>query len=182
MPTIVGIEFRDKTLHGWKKFSFVVRGRSASKADKNSVLLSDIHRENPFMRGFLSDIYLRPSCYECKCKNGVSHSDLTIADFWGIDRLMSDFDDDKGVGLVLVNTAGGHHFFNKLSMEKRLSSLADVQPLNGGFKEYTRPHPKRVQFFQRFAKGESVKNIVEDLLHVPLWRRVVKRIKKCILR
>ena len=33
------------------------------------------------MRGFLSDIYLRPSCYECKCKNGVSHSDLTIADF-----------------------------------------------------------------------------------------------------
>lgn len=98
MSTIVGIEFRDKTLHGWKKFSFVVRGSSAFKADKNSVLLSDIHRENPFMRGFLSDIYLRPSCYECKCKNGVSHSDLTIADFWGIDRLMPDFDDDKGVG------------------------------------------------------------------------------------
>lgn len=62
------------------------------------------------MRGFLSDIYLRPSCYECKCKNGVSHSDLTIADFWGIDRLMPDFDDDKGVGLVLVNTTSGHHF------------------------------------------------------------------------
>ena len=148
MPTIVGIEFRDKTLHGWKKYSFVVRGSSAFKADKNSV--------------FLSDIYLRPSCYECKCKNGVSHSDLTIADFWGIDRLIPDFDDDKGVGLVLVNTTSGHHFFDKLSMEKRLSSLADVQPLNGGFKEYTRPHPKRVQFFQRLAKGESVKNIVED--------------------
>lgn len=52
MPTIVGIEFRDKTLHGWKKYSFVVRGKSAFNADKNSVLLSDIHRENPFMRGF----------------------------------------------------------------------------------------------------------------------------------
>lgn len=182
MSTIVGIEFRDKTLHGWKKFSFVVRGSSAFKADKNSVLLSDIHRENPFMRGFLSDIYLRPSCYECKCKNGVSHSDLTIADFWGIDRLMPDFDDDKGVGLVLVNTTSGHHFFDKLSMEKRLSSLADVQPLNGGFKEYTRPHPKRVQFFQRLAKGESVKNIVEDLLHVPLWRRILRAIKELCRR
>ena len=182
MPTIVGIEFRDKTLHGWKKYSFVVRGSSAFKADKNSVLLSDIHRENPFMRGFLSDIYLRPSCYECKCKNGVSHSDLTIADFWGIDRLIPDFDDDKGVGLVLVNTTSGHHFFDKLSMEKRLSSLADVQPLNGGFKEYTRPHPTRVQFFQRLAKGESVKNIVEDLLHVPLWRRILRAIKELCRR
>lgn len=34
MPTIVGIEFRDKTLHGWKKYSFVVRGKSAFNADK----------------------------------------------------------------------------------------------------------------------------------------------------
>jgi predicted metallopeptidase len=70
----------------------------------------------------------------------------------------------------------------QLSMEKRLSSLADVQPLNGGFKEYTRPHPKRVQFFQRLAKGESVKNIVEDLLHVPLWRRILRAIKELCRR
>lgn len=129
MPTIVGIEFRDKTLHGWKKYSFVVRGKSAFNADKNSVLLSDIHRENPFMRGFLSDIYLRPSCYECKCKNGVSHSDLTIADFWGIDRLMPDFDDDKGIGLALVNTVKGKQIFKRLSIDIRLSALSDVVAL-----------------------------------------------------
>ena len=58
------IKFRDKEEDGWKKFRFVVRQKSASKADKNSVLSSDIHYDNPFMRGFLSDIYLRPSCYE----------------------------------------------------------------------------------------------------------------------
>lgn len=178
IPTIVGIEFRDKMLHGWKKFSFVVRGRSALKADQNSVLLSDIHRENPFMRGFLSDIYLRPSCYECKCKNGVSHSDLTIADFWGIDRLMPDFDDDKGVGLVLVNTEKGQGTFDRLPMEVRLSTLPDVISLNGGFKEYRKPHPKHADFFRRFAAGETVRSIVEDLLRVSLWRKVVGRIKK----
>ena len=151
-------------------------------AGKNSVLLSDIHRENPFMKGFLSDIYLRPSCYECKCKNGVSHSDLTIADFWGIDRLMSDFDDDKGVGLVLVNTTDGKRVLDELPMEKHLSSLADVQPLNGGFKEYTNPHPRRIQFFKRFVIGERVDSIVENLLHVSWWRRAVRRIKKCVLK
>lgn len=178
MPTIVGIEFRDKTLHGWKKYSFVVRGKSAFKADQNSVLLSDIHRENPFMRGFLSDIYLRPSCYECKCKNGVSHSDLTIADFWGIDCLIPDFDDDKGVGLVLVNTLGGKRVFDELPMEKRLSLLADVMSLNGGFKERIKVHPKRLEFFRRFVAGESVIGIVTDVLHVSLWRRMIKSMKK----
>lgn len=178
MSTLVDIEFRDKILHGWKKYSFVVRKKSASKADLNSVLLSDMHRENPFMRGFLSDIYLRPSCYECKCKNGVSRSDLTIADFWGIDTLMPDFDDDKGVSLVLVNTEKGQQIFNKLSMEVHLSALSDVMPLNGGFKEYTVPHPGRSEFFQRFAAGETVDSIVEDLLRVPLWRRAARRIKK----
>ena len=85
------------------------------------------------MRGFLSDIYLRPSCYECKCKNGVSHSDLTIADFWGIDRLMPDFDDDKGIGLALVNTVKGKQIFKRLSIDIRLSALSDVVALNGGF-------------------------------------------------
>ena len=42
VPVITGIEFRDKTLNGWKKYSFVVRGKSASKADKNSVLSSKL--------------------------------------------------------------------------------------------------------------------------------------------
>lgn len=76
------IKFREKS-DGWEKFRFVVRKKSASKADQNSVLLSDIHDDNAFMKGFLSNVYLRPSCYTCKCKNGKSHSDLTIGDYWG---------------------------------------------------------------------------------------------------
>lgn len=107
MFMIVGIEFRDKILYGWKKYSFVVCGKFVFNVDKNLVLLFDIYCENFFMRGFLFDIYLCFFCYECKCKNGVSYSDLIIVDFWGIDCLMFDFDDDKGIGLVLVNMVKG---------------------------------------------------------------------------
>lgn len=56
------------------------------------------------MRGFLNNLYLRPSCYNCKSKNGVSHADLTIGDFWGVNTVIPKFDDDKGVSLVLVNS------------------------------------------------------------------------------
>lgn len=43
------VKFRDKRESGWKKFRFVVRQKSASKADQNTVLSSDIHYDNPFM-------------------------------------------------------------------------------------------------------------------------------------
>ena len=56
-PKIMDIEFRDKTMHGWRNYSFIVRGNT-SRSDTMSVLLSDTHNENPFMRGFLLDVYL----------------------------------------------------------------------------------------------------------------------------
>ena len=183
VPVLTGIDFRDKKSYGWKKFSFVVRGKFTSKADQNSVLLSVMHRENSFMRGFLTDIYLRPSCYRCLCKNGVSHSDLTIADFWGINWLMPDFDDDKGVGLVLVNTEKGKEIFNTLDMEIRMSSLEDAKRFNGGFKEVVKVHPKRDKFFYLIdEKGYTVEKAVGACLYVPRYKRMLQCGKRKVKR
>lgn len=174
------IKFRDKRESGWKKFRFVVRQKSASKADQNTVLSSDIHYDNPFMRGFLSDIYLRPSCYACKCKNGVNHSDLTIADFWGINLIAPEFDDDKGVGLVLVNTPRGKAYFDKLEMEVLESSLEIAHKYNGGFNEHTKAHPKRLLFFSLIYQKKTIREAVEICLSTSLHVRMKRKIKRII--
>ena len=174
------IKFRDKCESGWKKYRFVVRPKSASKADQNTVLSSDIHYTNPFMRGFLSDIYLRPSCYACKCKNGVNHSDITIADFWGINQIAPEFDDDKGVGLVLLNTKKGEEYFLRLSMDILPSTLNLAHYYNGGFNEHTKAHPKRNQFFFLIENGKSIKAAVEICLRLPFKQRVVRMTKRMV--
>lgn len=174
------IKFRDKTESGWKKYRFVVCQKSASKADQNSVLSSDIHYDNPFMRGFLSDIYLRPSCYACKCKNGVNHSDMTIADFWGINQIAPEFDDDKGVGLVLLNTKKGEEYFSRLPMDMMPSNLEKAHYYNGGFNEHTKAHPKRDQFFFLIENGKSIKAAVDICLRLPFKQRVVRVVKKIV--
>ena len=181
VPVVTGIEFRDKKMYGWKKFSFVVRGESASKADKNSVLLSDIHLDNPFMKGFLSDLYLRPSCYRCRCKNGVSGSDITIADYWGVWELMPDFYDEKGVGLVLVNTGKGKDVFDGLDVDVRESTLADARRFNNGFKEEIVPHPKRKAFFDD-CKNDSLVDSINSVLYVSPCKALVIRIRNKISR
>ena len=132
IPTLGGIEFRNKTQRGWKKYSFVVRSSSALKADKNSVLLSDNHKVNPYMKGFLSDIYLRPSCYQCKCKNGRSGSDLTLGDFWCVERLDDKIDDDKGLSLLLINN---EYFTLPKGLYTKEFQYDEIKVLNGGFKE-----------------------------------------------
>lgn len=174
------IKFRDKRESGWKKYRFVVRQKSASKADQNTVLSSDIHYDNPFMRGFLSDIYLRPSCYACKCKNGVNHSDMTIADFWGINQIAPEFDDDKGVGLVLLNTKKGEEYFSRLPMDMMPSNLEKAHYYNGGFNEHTKAHPKRDQFFFLIENGKSIKAAVDICLRLPFKQRVVRVVKKIV--
>lgn len=57
------------------------------------------------MRGFISDLYLRPSCYHCSSKNFKSGSDIMLGDYWGIDRIKDKYiDDDKGTCVLMVQT------------------------------------------------------------------------------
>ena len=62
---ITGINFREKAGFGWEKFGFIIRGMSVSKMDQNQILFSEMHSHNPFMKGFLSNITIRPSCSLC---------------------------------------------------------------------------------------------------------------------
>ncbi len=118
IPSLEGISFRDK-ISGWKKFSLVVRKKSASKADKNSVLLSDIHYEHPYFYGFHRRAAQRYSCYECPARGGRSRSDIILGDYWSYENDEIIQDDDKGISMILVNTSKGMNYLDGLILTKR---------------------------------------------------------------
>lgn len=100
---IKAINFRNKSL-GWKKFSFFFKLNPTFIRQKNKPIEHlELFYKNSFMKGFLNDLILRPSCYHCPSKSGKSESDITIADFWGIESLSPNMDDDKGTSLVFIN-------------------------------------------------------------------------------
>lgn len=105
---ITDISFRDKS-NGWHKYNFKIcvakkGGTENSTEQKCRVVPYD---KDLFMNGFLKDIYLRPSCYACAAKEGRSGADISIADYWGVEHIHQQLDDDKGIGLVIVNTPKG---------------------------------------------------------------------------
>lgn len=154
-----------------------IKSRLKAAAGKNTVLSSYIHYDNVYMKGFLSNLYLRPSCHDCKCKDGKHHSDISLGDFWGIDKFNPSFDDDKGVSLVLINTPKGKEFLQKVKMEKWESSYALVSRANGGFSPYAWLNPKRSLFFKLIWQGATVRQAVAICLHIPLYRRVIRKAK-----
>ena len=188
LPVITGISFRDKT-HGWKKFGFRLR-YAASEAAGNSVSVSakDIDRtllqpfsDNVFMKGFLKNLYLRPSCYACAARCGKSDSDISIADFWGVLNYYPEFDDDKGIGLVLVNTDKGRKAYEQVNADSIESTYE--QGLNHNpCLEHSVAKTKHVgAFWTEFdAKGMTIVKEIELRMRPSIPRRLFNRMKLVI--
>lgn len=173
------INFRDKQISGWKKYHFVIRRKSSSRATKNTIVLSSIYYDNPFMKGFLSNIYLRPSCYECKCKNGESQSDITIGDYWGVKEVDRELDDDKGLSIVMINTDKGKQFFRSLSnIFYQKISLEHAMMLNGGFSEHTQCHSKRDKFYRMLKTGKTIEFSVDACMKRSIIDKIIDRCLK----
>lgn len=96
---------------GWKRSPYCTR------VDFNDGSYEIYSQEaNSYMKGYLSyKLYLRPCCGDCQFKGVPRLSDITLADFWGIEK---ELDDDKGTSMVLVNSEKGRLYFEATS--KRL--------------------------------------------------------------
>lgn len=192
-PVITGISFRDKS-DGWKKYGFVIRGKSASKADKNSVLssvesilLKQPASQNLFMRGFLHNLYLRPSCHNCPARHGRSGSDILLGDFWGIIRRHPEFYNPMGVSLVLTYTGKGKALFESLNCSMINATYDDALDCNINI-EQDEPKPLvRDEFFEMYSR-KGVKAIeffcrkLDPNPYLVFLKRVINKAKSVILK
>ena len=178
---IESISFRDKRI-GWKKFSFAITFAETSvDGKKNSVSLSHIFNEDPYMQLFLRNLILRPSCYQCPAKNGKSQSDLTIADFWGIERCYPDFDEERGVGLMMVNSEKGKQAMQTLSLKLLEVSFEDAIASNPSYITSVAEPQKRKQCFKYLnLSNKPFERIVELLFMPSLEIRVKQRILRIL--
>lgn len=102
LPSAQDLNFRDKK-NGWQNY-FVSFGN-----------FSEPYFQNPYMKLFLKDYILRPSCYNCPAKaHGAQAYDLLIADFWGIQQVDPSMFDDKGTSLLLSYSPKGNDLIDKM--------------------------------------------------------------------
>ena len=131
----------------WKNYAV-----TAVFADGN--FCSVHHGQDPFMKGFLMNLYLRPSCDRCFNKEDNRFSDLTLADYWGVQNRDSDMDDDKGTSAVLIHTQKGKEILENIkeSVRFKRTDLEYVIRCNPSLAFPSPAHPGREAFFDTFGR------------------------------
>lgn len=160
--------FRHKK-YGWKTYSVLFEFSNSTEYEQ--ILCKDL-----FMQGFLANLYLRPSCYRCHSKSLERESDITLADFWGIENVAPEMFDDRGTSLVLVNSLKGKKLFETISDKLicREVSLNEAVKYNSSAYKSVEANKKRGEFFERIDK-EDFEKVVMRLTRQP-------RIKRCFIK
>lgn len=144
---------------GWSSYS-AEYGYSAEK-DGPAPQDACVFRDDWFMRAFLANASLRPSCLACPCKRSCG-SDVTLGDFWGVQSAHPGVDSAGGVSAVLCNTPRGRAALDAIKplMEWGPSSLERVLPGNPSLVRPVAPYARRAEFMADVAAGLPMAEMV----------------------
>ena len=101
------IFFRDKKF-GWHDWHVYVRFKNGENYYKNQ-------QSDMMVSAFLTGSCSRKSCYDCPFKQKYRLADLTLADYWGIERIAPELDDDKGISSIYVNSPKAQKLLEAIS-------------------------------------------------------------------
>lgn len=166
LTRMITFRLKDK---GWKRFS-------TSILFSNNKEYKQTFDKDLYMKAFLKDICLRPSCYACEFKTLNRQSDITLADFWGVENILPEMDDNKGTSLIFVNSNKGKFMLEKIK-DKILCkevSISEVIKYNSAAIKAVEYNSKRDSFFNELDQlpfNQLVKKYCSDSVIVRIKRK-----------
>ena len=156
----VSVNFRNKQ-RGWKRLYMEVKFDNG----KRHYIYSGYDRYEGM---FLNNMSLRPSCYECKFTTTKRYGDITLGDFWGIGKKYPQWDDDKGISVVMLNTEKGISCYEQIAdkFDARKENLDMAKAGQRTLYAPTKKNPNRDAFYKLYAK-KGCKEALERYTNVP---------------
>lgn len=165
---VCAVQFRDKT-RGMQQvmINYLLR-------DERTI--SESYRESPYIKGFISNYYIRPSCYQCKFKGIERCSDITIGDFFSVKEFHPEIDDQYGVSAILVHTEKGKRWLSAVSDQFVLyeAKASEIAVWNECLLESVEYNPERDVFFKEWENS----TVAETVLALEQKNRGKQRAKK----
>ena len=171
---ISSVNFRDKT-NGWRNYSLKINFSDGSsyKQDLN---------HDYYMRGYLANIFLRPSCYCCIFKAIERKADITLGDFWGIDN-MPEVYNKEGVSVIFVHSELGQNVLQMIKGEVELweTNFWTAIDENSAFMQSAEKPAKREDFFRSIRENFSLVKSIGHCTSESLSTVVKKFLSKVII-
>lgn len=164
---ITSYSFRD--CEGWggcETYEYVsqTRGKQGKKRLPSYFL-------SPYLYAFMWAFDYRYSCYDCKFAKVPRQGDITLADYWGVQKFFPELDASKGVSLILVNSEKGSEVWEKIrhSVEIRISCVADAALENGNLIHTTKMPAIRKSCYA-LIRQRGYKSVAENEFRLPNYR------------
>lgn len=173
---IIDVEFKNKKT-GWRNPTMRL------VFEDGSVLESLLYR-NSFVRAYMMGLCMREGCFKCLFKDGKSDSDITIGDFWGIEKYYSDFGGDDGVSCVICHNDKGEKWFRGACNQLRVVRV-NIGEIIAGNHNYTMP-VRRPDCYYKFMHELDLcadfDRLVDRIENGPLYKRVLIRARRAFHR
>ncbi len=167
---IKSISFRDKT-KGWNDFSMRVEYIDGS-------IYRELATKDPFERAFLANLNLRPSCYQCQYKTASRMSDITLADYWGVEVVHPELKDVQGVSLVLTHSQKGEKLLKEIEADINIvpTNSEKAIGMNSAARHSVACPPQREAYFNEY-KQTSMCELVNRLLKKTFMQKLKRFIR-----
>ena len=160
-----GVNMRSKAT-GWSSYS--ASYEYGAEKDGTARTESSVFRDDWYMRAFLANACLRPSCFSCPCKRSCG-SDVTLGDFWGIQAAHPEVDPTGGVSAVICNTEKGAAALTAISglIGSGPSTYEKVVAGNPSLVASVSPHPQHRGFMDDIASGKGIPELMRSYSFEP---------------
>lgn len=142
--------------------------------------------QDPYLRGFVGNLYLRRSCYNCHFKGSSRQSDFTLGDYWGVWSQLPHYHDEKGTSLVLLHTDKAKRIWQSIEPQVRREQVSCSSALvdNPSALVSEKIKDERQSFFERYLQ-EDFQELISELLPISISvskNSIITRIIKKIWR
>ena len=146
-------------------------GFCLSIQEKGQTIYTADRFHDTYFHSFFHALTYRENCYQCSYAERKRCSDMTIGDFWGIDRKSLKNIKSGYISVALINSQKGQELFEKIKAQLNFEERAISEAVAGN-KQLQVPsikHKLRDQFLNSY---ENTKNFDEAIEHVGIVREM----------
>lgn len=167
----ISVKFRDKS-QGWKK------SMAFSIEFQNGEIYYGRGKKDRFFNMFLSNYDLRECCYACPFTSPERVGDITMGDFWGIDKSKPHLFDDKGHSVILINSLKGKKCFAESSQLLFFEKANIEDTSQAKLRHPTKPDVWRDYYLSSVKKWGLEYTVEMFAKPRPLWKKGLRYVQR----
>jgi len=168
---VIKIKAKDKTT-GWHRFSMRV------DFENGKSYVQDRYHD-PFFVGYLdTSLFTMPACITCEFKGFPQKSDITLADFWGIEKIDPSMDQDLGTSLIMINSEKGRKYFDSVEQNLVIKQFSMEEAARANPAMTESPQPEEYELRKQFYIDLDEKPfdyVIKHYFPMPTFKRRAKR-------